>query len=35
MGIGMHVGPVVVGQMGYAETTYLTAVGDTVCLDRP
>lgn len=30
MGIGIHVGPVVVGQMGYAETTYLTAVGDTV-----
>ena len=30
MGIGLHIGPVVVGHMGYAETTYLTAVGDTV-----
>ena len=30
MGIGLHTGPAVVGLMGYAETTYLTAVGDTV-----
>jgi adenylate cyclase len=30
MGIGVHVGPAVVGRMGYAETMYLTAVGDTV-----
>ena len=30
MGIGLHTGPAVAGRMGYAETTYLTAVGDTV-----
>ncbi|GIX48545.1 MAG: adenylate/guanylate cyclase domain-containing protein [Candidatus Tectimicrobiota bacterium] len=30
MGIGVHSGPAVVGRMGYAEATYLTAVGDTV-----
>ena len=30
LGIGIHAGPTVVGQMGYATTTYLTAVGDTV-----
>jgi len=30
MGIGIHTGPAVVGNMGYDETTYLTAVGDTV-----
>ena len=30
LGIGIHTGPAVVGQMGYAATTYLTAVGDTV-----
>jgi adenylate cyclase len=30
MGIGIHTGPAVVGYMGYAETTSLTAVGDTV-----
>jgi adenylate cyclase len=30
MGIGVHVGPAVVGRMGYSETMYLTAVGDTV-----
>ena len=30
LGIGIHTGPTVVGQMGYATTTYLTAVGDTV-----
>jgi adenylate cyclase len=30
LGIGIHVGPAVVGRMGYAATTYLTAVGDTV-----
>ena len=32
MGIGLHTGPAVVGRMGYAETTYLTAVGDTSTL---
>jgi len=30
IGIGIHTGPAVVGRMGYGETTYLTAVGDTV-----
>jgi adenylate cyclase len=30
LGIGIHVGPAVVGEMGYDETRYLTAVGDTV-----
>jgi adenylate cyclase len=30
MGIGLHVGPAVVGRMGYGEGRYLTAVGDTV-----
>lgn len=30
IGIGIHVGPAVVGRMGYAEASYLTAVGDTV-----
>ena len=30
MGIGIHAGPAVVGEMGYGATTYLTAVGDTV-----
>jgi adenylate cyclase len=30
IGIGIHTGPAVVGQMGYGETVYLTAVGDTV-----
>lgn len=30
LGIGIHTGPTVVGRMGYASTTYLTAVGDTV-----
>ena len=30
LGIGVHAGPAVVGRMGYATTTYLTAVGDTV-----
>ncbi|MCI0546582.1 MAG: 2Fe-2S iron-sulfur cluster-binding protein [Candidatus Rokubacteria bacterium] len=30
LGIGIHVGPAVVGRMGYKETVYLTAVGDTV-----
>jgi adenylate cyclase len=30
LGIGVHTGPAVVGRMGYATTTYLTAVGDTV-----
>lgn len=30
MGLGVHVGPAVVGRMGYAGTMYLTAVGDTV-----
>jgi adenylate cyclase len=30
LGVGIHTGPTVVGRMGYATTTYLTAVGDTV-----
>jgi adenylate cyclase len=30
LGIGIHVGPAVVGRMGHAETMYFTAVGDTV-----
>jgi adenylate cyclase len=30
IGIGIHVGPAVVGRMGYANAIYLTAVGDTV-----
>jgi adenylate cyclase len=30
IGIGIHVGPAVVGQMGYRDAAYLTAVGDTV-----
>jgi adenylate cyclase len=30
LGIGIHVGPAVVDEMGYGETRYLTAVGDTV-----
>jgi adenylate cyclase len=30
LGVGIHAGPAVVGRMGYATTTYLTAVGDTV-----
>lgn len=30
VGIGIHAGPAVVGQMGYGVAGYLTAVGDTV-----
>jgi adenylate cyclase len=30
MGIGIHVGPAVVGEMGYGRTRSLTAIGDTV-----
>jgi adenylate cyclase len=30
LGIGIHTGPAVVGEMGYGKTRYLTAVGDTV-----
>lgn len=30
IGVGIHLGPAVVGRMGYADTIYLTAVGDTV-----
>src|SRR5262249_36462347 len=30
IGVGIHTGPAVVGEMGYADTRYLTAVGDTV-----
>jgi len=30
LGVGVHTGPVVVGEMGYGGTRYLTAVGDTV-----
>jgi adenylate cyclase len=30
IGIGLHVGPAVVGRMGYGEGRFLTAVGDTI-----
>ena len=30
MGIGLHAGPAIIGEMGYGEATSLTAVGDTV-----
>jgi adenylate cyclase len=30
MGIGIHVGPAIVGEMGYGRTRSLTAVGDMV-----
>ena len=30
LGVGIHTGTVVVGEMGYGDTRYLTAVGDTV-----
>jgi adenylate cyclase len=30
IGIGIHVGPVIIGEMGYEEATSLTAVGDSV-----
>jgi adenylate cyclase len=30
LGIGIHVGPAVVGRMGYGDSVYFTAVGDTV-----
>jgi len=30
MGIGLHAGPVILGEMGYRRATSLTAVGDTV-----
>ena len=30
MGIGLHAGPVILGQMGYRHATSLTAIGDTV-----
>src|SRR5260370_16697571 len=30
MGIGIHVGPAVVGEIGYGRTRSLTAIGDTV-----
>ena len=30
IGIGLHAGPVIIGEMGYAEATSLTAVGDSV-----
>jgi adenylate cyclase len=30
IGIGIHVGPVIVGEMGYGEATSITAIGDTV-----
>jgi adenylate cyclase len=30
LGIGIHVGPAIVGRMGYGEGVYFTAVGDTV-----
>jgi adenylate cyclase len=30
MGIGIHVGPAVVGELGYGRIRSLTAIGDTV-----
>jgi adenylate cyclase len=30
IGIGLHVGPAIVGEMGYGRATALTAIGDTV-----
>jgi adenylate cyclase len=30
MGIGLHVGPVIIGEMGFGRTTTLTAIGDPV-----
>jgi adenylate cyclase len=30
IGIGLHVGPAILGQMGYRRATSLTAIGDTV-----
>ena len=30
IGIGLHSGPTIVGEMGYERTTHLTAIGDTV-----
>ena len=30
IGIGLHVGPVILGEMGYRQATTLTAIGDTV-----
>ncbi len=30
IGIGLHVGPVILGEMGYGRASSLTAVGDTV-----
>lgn len=30
MGMGLHIGPVIVGEMGYNRATTLTAIGDTV-----
>jgi adenylate cyclase len=30
IGIGLHAGPAIVGEMGYARAMHLTAIGDTV-----
>lgn len=30
IGIGVHIGPAIVGEMGYGEATHLTAIGDAV-----
>jgi adenylate cyclase len=30
IGIGIHVGPVIVGEMGYGSATAITAIGDSV-----
>ncbi|MCB1971583.1 MAG: adenylate/guanylate cyclase domain-containing protein [Geminicoccaceae bacterium] len=30
MGIGLHIGPAIIGEMGYGHATALTAIGDTV-----
>jgi adenylate cyclase len=34
IGIGLHSGPTIVGEMGYARATHLTAIGDTVNIAR-
>ena len=30
IGIGIHIGPVIVGEMGYSRATSVTAIGDAV-----
>ena len=35
IGIGLHAGPTIVGEMGYERATSLTAIGDTVNIAEP